>query len=196
MARRSKISRKTKETDISVKVDLDGSGVSDCKTGIPFFDHMLDQISKHSLIDITINAKGDIEIDGHHTVEDVGLTLGASFAEGLGDKGGITRYAQASVPMNEALVEASVDISGRPFLVFDSPPLTGKVGEFDVELAEEFFQALVNSAGITLHITVRRGSNMHHVIEAIFKAVARALGHAMRIDPRLNGAVPSTKEIL
>ncbi len=196
MARKATVERKTKETEISVQVDLDGSGISDCKTGIPFFDHMLDQISKHSLMDIAITAKGDIEIDGHHTVEDVGLTLGKALVDSLGDKAGITRYAQASIPMNEALADASLDISGRPYLVFDSPPMTGKVGEFDVELTEEFFQALVNSAGLTLHITVRRGSNMHHVIEAIFKAVARALGAAARIDPRLNGAIPSTKEIL
>jgi len=196
MARTASVKRKTKETDITVEIDLDGDGAGTRNTGVPFFDHMLDHLSRHSLIDLTVKASGDLAIDGHHTVEDVGLTLGQALARGLGDKKGIVRYGSASIPMNEALVEVSLDISGRPFCVFESPPLTGKVGEFDAELAEEFVRALANSAGLTLHLTVRRGSNLHHVIEAMFKALARALGQAVRLDPRLEGVTPSTKGVL
>ncbi len=193
MLRTASVTRKTKETDITVEVNLDGSGQSRINAGIPFFGHMLDHLARHSLIDITLDAKGDLEIDGHHTVEDAGLSLGQALSKAFGDKKGMTRYGFASIPMNEALVDVSLDISGRPFLVFDAELPKSKVGEFDAELAEEFIRALVNAAGLTLHVTVRRGSNLHHVIEAMFKALARALGDAVRIDPRLAGAVPSTK---
>lgn len=193
MPRTASVTRKTKETDITVEVNLDGSGQSRINAGIPFFGHMLDHLARHSLIDITVDAKGDLEIDGHHTVEDIGLSLGQALSKASGDKKGMTRYGFASIPMNEALVDMSLDISGRPFLVFDADLPKSKVGEFDAELAEEFIRALVNAAGLTLHVTVRRGTNLHHVIEAMFKALARALGDAVRIDPRLGGAVPSTK---
>ena len=193
MLRTSSVTRKTKETDITVEVNLDGSGQSRINAGIPFFGHMLDHLARHSLIDITVDAKGDLEIDGHHTVEDAGLSLGQALSKAFGDKKGMTRYGFASIPMNEALVDVSLDISGRPFMVFDADLPKSKVGEFDSELAEEFIRALVNAAGLTLHVTVRRGTNLHHVIEAMFKALARALGDAVRIDPRLAGAVPSTK---
>lgn len=193
MPRTASLTRKTNETDISVEVNLDGSGKSRINAGIPFFNHMLDHLARHSLIDITVEATGDLEIDGHHTVEDVGLTLGQALAKAFGDKKGMTRYGFASIPMNEALVDVSLDISGRPFLVFEAELPKSRVGEFDAELAEEFMRALSNSAGLTLHITGRRGTNLHHVIEAMFKALARALGEAVRIDPRLAGAVPSTK---
>ncbi len=196
MIRQSKVTRKTKETDITVALGLDGTGAGSINTGIPFFDHMLNQLSKHSLIDMDINASGDLEIDGHHTVEDVGLALGQALSESLGSKKGIVRYGHASIPMNEALVEVSLDISGRPYCVLEPGHMTGKVGEFDSELAEEFVRAFVNSAGLTLHLVVRRGSNTHHVIEAMFKAIARALGQAVRLDPKLAGVVPSTKDVL
>jgi len=196
MARTAKISRKTKETDITIEVNLDGDGESSIDTGIPFFDHMLDHLSRHSLMNITVKAKGDIEIDGHHTVEDVGLTLGGALAEALGDKKGITRYGFASIPMNEALAEVSLDISGRPYCVFASSLPQGKVGDFDVELAEEFTRAFVNAAGLTLHVTIKRGTNAHHMVEAMFKALARAMGQAIRLDPRLEGVIPSTKGAL
>lgn len=196
MARTAKEARTTNETNITVEIDLDGSGSSDIKTGIPFFEHMLDQLSRHSLIDMNINAKGDTQIDGHHTVEDVGIVLGTAFAKALGDKSGIRRYANVAVPMNETLVETAIDISGRPYCVFTSTELGGKVGEFDVELAEEFLRAFCNGAGITAHITVVRGGNMHHVVEAIFKSLARALGDAVCIDKRREGIIPSTKGAL
>jgi imidazoleglycerol-phosphate dehydratase len=196
MPRTASVTRKTKETDITVEVNLDGSGQARISAGIPFFGHMLDHLARHSLIDITVDAKGDLEIDGHHTVEDVGLSLGQALSKAFGDKKGMTRYGFASIPMNEALVDVSLDISGRPFMVFDADLPKSKVGEFDSELAEEFIRALVNAAGLTLHVTVRRGTNLHHVIEAMFKALARALGDAVRIDPRLAGAVPSTKGTL
>ncbi|MDH5757333.1 MAG: imidazoleglycerol-phosphate dehydratase HisB [Nitrospinota bacterium] len=196
MARTAKIARKTNETQITVEVRLNGSGKGSAATGVPFFDHMLDHLRVHSMIDITVNAKGDVEVDGHHTVEDVGICLGKAMAEALGEKKGITRYGAASIPMNEALAEVSLDISGRPFVVFESPRLSGKVGEFDVELAEEFIRAFANSAGLTIHVNVRAGTNLHHIVEAIFKAVARALGQAVAPDPRLGDAAPSTKGVL
>lgn len=196
MARTADFQRTTKETDINIGVDLDGVGEGKIDTGIPFFDHMLDHLSKHSLIDMNIAAKGDTEIDGHHTVEDVGITLGKALTDAWGDKAGMTRYGFASVPMNEALADVSLDISGRPFCVFEADLPKNKVGDFDVELAEEFFRALSNSAGLTLHITVRRGSNAHHVVEAMFKAVARAMGQAVALDPKLEGRIPSTKGAL
>mgnify|MGYP001240707186 CR=1 FL=1 len=196
MSREAQINRKTKETDISVKVNLDGSGQRSIETGIPFFDHMLDHFARHSMIDMDVKAVGDVTIDGHHTVEDVGLALGKALLKALGDKRGITRYGFASVPMNEALVEVSIDISGRPFCVFDSVSLEGKVGEFDVELAEEFLRAFSNNAAITTHVSVKRGTNMHHILEATFKSLARALGQAIMPDLRLQDDIPSTKEVL
>ncbi|VAX16097.1 Imidazoleglycerol-phosphate dehydratase [hydrothermal vent metagenome] len=196
MSRKARVERKTKETSIEVELDLDGRGAGLIDTGIPFLDHMLDHLSKHSLIDIDLKATGDLEIDGHHTTEDVGLCLGQALSEALGEKRGIVRYGYASIPMNEALVDVSLDISGRPFCVFDSERLAGKVGDFDAELAEEFLRALANKAGLTVHVTVKRGSNIHHIIEAMFKALARALGQAVRLDPRIEGAIPSTKETL
>jgi imidazoleglycerol-phosphate dehydratase len=196
MARTAKTTRKTAETDIAVEIDLDGTGKGSCATGIPFFDHMLDQLAKHSLIDMTITAAGDTHIDGHHTVEDVALTLGACLVDALGDKGGIVRYGFASVPMNETLAEASLDISGRPYCVFTVDIPKGKAGDFDVELAEEFFRSLANAAGLTLHLTVKSGTNLHHIVEALFKATARALGGAVRLDPRIAGVIPSTKGAL
>jgi imidazoleglycerol-phosphate dehydratase len=196
MSRTARKERKTNETDIVVTVDLDGVGANEIKTGVPFFDHMLAQLSKHSLIDMTIAATGDVEIDGHHTVEDVGITLGHALALAWGDKAGMTRYGAALIPMNEALAEVAVDVSGRPFCIFETNLPSGKIGEFDVELAEEFFRALANAAGLTLHITIRRGTNVHHTLEAMFKAVARALGQAVAPDPRRAGQIPSTKGAL
>ncbi len=196
MARRATIDRKTGETDISVTVNLDGEGKSVVGNGVPFFDHMLDQLGKHSLIDLDIRYKGDTEIDAHHTVEDVGLALGQALSKAWGDKKGMTRYGFSSIPMNEALAEVSLDVSSRPFCVFTADLPRDKVGEFDVELAEEFIRALCNSAGLTAHVTLKRGGNLHHCLEAIFKALARALGQAVSLDPRLAGSVPSTKGIL
>ena len=196
MARDAKVERTTKETSIRVELNLDGSGNGSANTGVPFFDHMLDHLRVHSMIDMTINAQGDTQVDGHHTVEDVGLCLGKALANALGEKKGITRYGAASIPMNEALAEVALDISGRPFVVFQAPSLAGKVGEFDVELAEEFIRALANAAGMTIHVHVRGGTNLHHIVEAVFKALARALGEALRPDPRLGGAIPSTKAVL
>jgi len=195
MSRTATETRITKETSVSAEVNLDGAGRGEFATGIGFFDHMLDHLATHSLIDMTIKAEGDLGVDGHHTVEDVGLTLGKALSRALGERRGITRYGFASVPMNEALAEVSLDISNRPFCVFDGPALTGKIGEFDAELAEEFIRALANAAGLTLHVTVRRGSNLHHVAEAVFKALARALGQAAALDARRVGA-PSTKGTL
>lgn len=196
MPRKAAAKRTTKETDISVEIDLDGTGSGNFATGVPFFDHMLDHLSKHSLIDMTVKATGDIEIDGHHTVEDVGITLGQALTEALSDRAGIVRYGSALIPMNEALAEASLDISGRPFCVFEADLPKERVGDFDVELAEEFFRAFANSAGLTLHVTSRRGANVHHILEAMFKAVARALGQAVSLDPRREGQIPSTKGAL
>ncbi len=193
MARTARITRKTNETDITVSVDLDGTGAGSRSTGIPFFDHMLDHLARHSLIDLTVDAKGDVEIDGHHTVEDVALTIGQALVQALGDKKGIVRYGFSSIPMNETLAEASLDISGRPYCVFTADLPKGKAGDFDVELAEEFFRGFANAAGLTLHLTVRYGTNLHHIVEALFKAAARSLGEAVRLDPRIAGIVPSTK---
>ena len=186
------IERTTKETAIKIRVDLDGSGEYDVNTGIGFFDHMLSQLSRHSLIDMTVQAKGDLHVDGHHTVEDVGLAIGTAIGKALGDKAGITRYANAFVPMDEVLAQATVDISGRPFLVFNTPELEGDIGGMDWEMNEEFFRALAFKAGITLHINVQYGSNKHHVCEAVFKAVARALRQAVALDAKQKG-IPSTK---
>ncbi|MBI5815631.1 MAG: imidazoleglycerol-phosphate dehydratase HisB [Nitrospinae bacterium] len=196
MSRTASVKRKTNETDISIQLDLDGAGTSAINTGVPFLDHMLDHLSRHSLIDMKVEAKGDLHIDGHHTVEDIGITLGQALSQAWGDKRGMTRYGFASIPMNESLVEVSLDVSGRPYCVFEASIPKGKVGEFDAELAEEFVRALVNSAGLTMHVDARRGTNLHHIVEAMFKAIARALGQAVRLDSRLEGAIPSTKGAL
>ncbi len=194
--RQASITRTTKETAISVSVNLDGTGQSDISTGIGFFDHMLDQVARHSLIDITIVAKGDLHIDFHHTVEDVGIALGQAIRQALGDRAGITRYADVHLAMDEALTRAAIDISGRPFLVFSANFTRDKVGEFDTELFEEWFRAFAINAGITLHVTNLYGSNNHHIAESAFKALARVLGAAVAIDPRRVGVIPSTKGTL
>jgi len=190
--RSASVQRKTLETQISVRLDLDGTGKSRLATGIGFFDHMLDQIARHGLIDLDIEAQGDLHIDAHHTVEDVGITLGQALAKALGDKQGLRRYGHAYVPLDEALARVVVDLSGRPGLVFDVPFTRATIGEFDVDLVREFFQGLVNHAAITLHIDCLRGANAHHQAETVFKAFARALRAATEADPRATG-VPSTK---
>ena len=195
MARTAEISRETKETQIKLSVTIDGSGSIDAKTGIGFFDHMLTHIAKHGLFDLKVDAKGDLEIDAHHTVEDVGICLGKAFAQALGDMKGIARFGHAVIPMDEALAEVTIDFSGRPFLVFEAELPRGKVGEFDSELTEEFFRAFAVNSRTTLHIVLRYGSNTHHCIEGIFKAFARALDRATQLDPRVTG-VPSTKGML
>lgn len=192
MARTSKINRKTSETDITVSLDLDGKGESDIQTPIPFLDHMLAQISRHGMFDLAIKAKGDTHIDFHHTVEDIGITLGQAFEKALGDKKGIRRYADVSLPLNEALAQCVVDISGRPYLVFNVNLPKAKIGEFDVELVAEFFQAFASNSGITLHINSPYWTNLHHIVEAIFKAFARALDQASLLDKR-SDQIPSTK---
>ncbi len=191
--RRATIKRKTKETDIAVTVDLDGAGKASIATGVGFFDHMLEQIARHSLIDVTIKAKGDLHIDQHHTVEDVGIALGQAIREALGDMKGITRYADVHLPMDEAMTRAAIDISGRPYLVWKVNFTRVKVGEMESELFREFFQAFAQNAGITLHIENLYGRNNHHIAETCFKAVARALRSAVAIDARQPKRVPSTK---
>lgn len=196
MERKASVSRRTKETEISVTVDLDGKGISKIATGVGFFDHMLDQLSRHSLVDMTISAKGDLHIDDHHTVEDTGIALGQAIAKALGERRGITRYASIDLAMDETLTRAALDVSGRPFLVWNVAFSAPKIGTFDTELVREFFQALAQNAGITLHVTNHYGANNHHVAETCFKAVARALRTAIEIDPRQADAVPSTKGTL
>ncbi|MEM7320778.1 MAG: imidazoleglycerol-phosphate dehydratase HisB [Pseudomonadota bacterium] len=191
--RRASIARKTAETDISVEINLDGTGSYDNKTGVGFFDHMLDQLSRHSLIDITIRAQGDLHIDDHHTVEDTGIALGQALIEALGDKRGIRRYGECHLPMDDAQVRCALDLSGRPFLIWSVEFPTPKIGTFDSELVREFFQALSTHGGITLHIDQLHGINSHHIAEAAFKSVARALRVAVETDPRKNDAIPSTK---
>ncbi|MEW6291973.1 MAG: imidazoleglycerol-phosphate dehydratase HisB [Pseudomonadota bacterium] len=191
--RTAEISRNTLETRIRVKLDLDGTGKSQLATGVGFFDHMLDQIARHGMIDLAIEAQGDLHIDAHHTVEDVGITLGQALAKALGDKKGLTRYGHAYVPLDEALARVVVDLSGRPGLSFNVEFTRALIGEFDVDLVREFFQAVVNHAGITVHIDSLRGVNAHHQAEAVFKAFARALRMAITPDPRAGGSVPSTK---
>ena len=190
--RNASISRKTRETDIQVEVNLDGTGASSISTGIGFFDHMLDQIARHSLIDLTIKAKGDLHIDFHHTVEDTGIALGQAIRQALGDLRGITRYADVHLPMDETLTRVAVDISGRSFLVFRTSFHTAKIGELDTQLVREFFQGFVNHCGANLHVNVMYGENVHHIVEACFKAAARALDQATQADPRIEG-VMSTK---
>lgn len=192
MSRTAKAVRATAETDIGLSVDLDGTGVADVETGVGFFDHMLCALSRHSLIDLTVRAKGDTEVDDHHTVEDTGIVLGRALSEALGDKRGIRRFGSALVPLDEALVLCAVDVSGRGGLYWDVAIGPDKVGTFDTELAHEFFVALAREAGITLHLHLVCGENAHHIIEAAFKACARALREAFEADPRVDG-VPSTK---
>jgi imidazoleglycerol-phosphate dehydratase len=194
--RKAEIARKTTETTISVAVDLDGSGRYDVKTGVGFLDHMLEQLSRHSLIDLKVRAEGDTHIDLHHTTEDVGIALGSAIGKALGDRKGITRYASIDLPMDEVCTRASVDVSGRPFLVWRVEFARPKVGDFDTELFREFFQALAQNAGITLHIVNLYGENAHHVAETCFKATARAFRVAFAIDPRNAEAIPSTKGTL
>ncbi len=191
--RRAQISRKTAETEITVDVNLDGTGVYDNETGVGFFDHMLDQLARHSLIDMTIRASGDLHIDDHHTVEDVGISLGQALAKAVGDKRGIRRYGACLLPMDDALVRAALDISGRPYLVWNVAMPTAQIGTFDTELVREFFQGFSTHAGLTLHVDKLHGINSHHIAEAAFKSVARALRDALEVDPRKSDAVPSTK---
>jgi len=191
--RQATIERTTKETAISATVNLDGAGHYDIATGVGFFDHMLEQLARHSMIDITLRTEGDLHIDAHHTVEDTGIALGMALKKALGERRGITRYGQAFAPMDEALARAAVDISGRPFLVWRLALTQPRMGEMDSELFEEFFRALAFAAGLTLHVEVLYGANNHHMIEGAFKAFARALRAAAEIDPRLGDAVPSTK---
>jgi imidazoleglycerol-phosphate dehydratase len=192
-ARIATISRNTNETQISVTVNLDGTGQSDFDTGIPFLDHMMDQIARHGLVDIAIKANGDLEIDAHHTVEDIGITLGQAVAEALGSKLGIRRYGHAYVPLDEALSRVVLDLSGRPGLEYHVIFPRATVGDFDVDLFHEFFQGFANHAKVTLHIDALRGRNAHHIIETIYKAFGRALRMAVEPDPRMAGAMPSTK---
>ena len=193
MARTADLRRDTKETQIRVCIDLDGTGQAQLATGIGFFDHMLDQIARHGLIDLIVEAQGDLHIDGHHTVEDVGITLGMAVAQAVGDKRGLTRYGHAYVPLDEALSRVVIDFSGRPGLHMRVRFTSGRIGEFDTQLAYEFFQGFSNHAGVTLHIDNLHGSNAHHQCETVFKAFARALRMALAIDPRSAGTIPSTK---
>ncbi len=195
--RSARVERNTKETQISVDLALDGTGRRTLDTPLPFLTHMLDALARHGLFDLTVHARGDIEIDGHHTVEDVGLVLGQAFREALGDRAGIARYGWATLPMDETLVTVAVDFSGRPAFVWKVAGLDGKwIGTFDCELAKEFFAAFATRAEMNLHVVLHHGGNPHHVIEIIFKALAKALDQATRIDPRTGGAVPSTKGTL
>lgn len=191
--RRASVTRQTKETRIAVEIDLDGTGRYDIATGIGFLDHMLEQLARHGLIDLTIRAEGDLHIDPHHTTEDTGITLGQAFAKALGDRRGITRYGQALIPMDETLSRVAVDISGRPFLVWQVDFTRERLGDLDTELFREWFQAFAQNAGITLHAACLYGLNNHHMIESTFKALARALRQAVALDPREAGTVPSTK---
>lgn len=196
VARTAKISRKTNETDISVEIDLDGTGKYDVKTGIGFFDHMLEQLSRHSLIDMTIRADGDLHIDAHHTSEDVGIALGQAMSKALADRAGIRRYASIDLAMDETLTKAALDVSGRPYLIWQVKFPRDKVGDYDTELFREFFHAFAHNAGITLHVINQYGENNHHIAETCFKAVARALRTAIEPDPRQSGVIPSTKGTL
>ena len=195
-SRRAAVSRDTKETQITVTVDLDGSGKSAFDTGLPFLEHMLDQVARHGLVDLEVKAKGDLEIDAHHTVEDIGITLGQAVKAALGDKKGIRRYGHAYVPLDEALSRVVIDLSGRPGLEFHVEFPRGKVGDFDTELFYEFFQGFVNHALVTVHVDCLRGRNAHHIVETVFKAFGRALRMACERDPRAGDALPSTKGAL
>jgi imidazoleglycerol-phosphate dehydratase len=194
-ARRAEIERKTAETQISIKLNLDGEGTCDIATGIGFLDHMLTLLAKHSFMDLTVKAKGDLEVDSHHTVEDIGIVLGEALQEALGDKAGIHRYGNCFIPMDETLAQVCLDFSGRPFLVFGAEIPKIQLGNYDTEMTEEFFRAVAVHCGLTLHIRVLYGSNVHHIIEAIFKAFARAVAEAAAVDPRVKG-VMSSKGVL
>ncbi|WRH64231.1 MAG: imidazoleglycerol-phosphate dehydratase HisB [Fuscovulum sp.] len=194
--RQAKIHRKTAETDVAISLNLDGTGQYDCHSGVGFFDHMLDQLARHSLIDLNVKAKGDLHIDDHHTVEDCGIAIGQALTQALGDKRGIRRYGHFNLAMDDAQVACALDLSARPFLVWNLPFPTAKIGTFDTELVREFFQALATHGGITLHVDLIHGVNSHHIAEAAFKAVARALRMAVEHDPRLGNALPSTKGAL
>jgi len=194
--RRASVSRKTKETQIEAEIDLDGQGRSDISTGIGFLDHMLDQLARHSLIDITLKAKGDLHIDFHHTTEDTGIVLGEAVAKALGERRGITRWGEATVPMDETLTRVALDASNRPYLIWKVGFSKPKLGEMDTELFKEWFQAFAQNAGLTLHIENLYGENNHHIVESCFKGLARALRAAIAIDPRKAGDVPSTKGVL
>jgi imidazoleglycerol-phosphate dehydratase len=195
-SRQATIARKTKETDITATVDLDGTGAYDIQTGIGFLDHMLEQLARHGLIDISLKAKGDLHIDFHHTVEDTGIVLGQAIARALGDKAGITRYADVSLPMDETLTRVAIDVSGRPYLVWNVSFSRPKLGEMDTELFREWFQAFAQNAGLTLHIENVYGENNHHIAETCYKGLARALRQAISLDPRQGARVPSTKGTL
>jgi imidazoleglycerol-phosphate dehydratase len=195
-SRRAEVVRNTRETRIRVAVDLDGTGRAELATGIGFFDHMLEQIARHGLVDLAVQAEGDLHIDGHHTVEDVGITFGQAFARAIGDKAGVRRYGHAYVPLDEALSRVVVDLSGRPELIWNVRFTRAMIGEFDVDLAHEFFQGFVNHALVTLHVDNLRGDNAHHQCETVFKAFARALRMAAEPDPRATGTIPSTKGTL
>ncbi|MEP6389816.1 MAG: imidazoleglycerol-phosphate dehydratase HisB [Halioglobus sp.] len=194
--RRATVTRNTLETQITVSVNLDGSGTANFDTGVPFLEHMLDQIARHGMMDLDIKAKGDLHIDDHHTVEDIGITLGQAFSQAVGDKKGILRYGHAYVPLDEALSRVVVDFSGRPGLEFHVPFTRGQVGGFDVDLFYEFFQGFVNHAGVTLHVDNLRGENTHHQAETVFKAFGRAVRMALTADPAMAGITPSTKGVL
>jgi imidazoleglycerol-phosphate dehydratase len=194
--RKATVSRKTAETEITVEIDLDGSGSYDNQTGVGFFDHMLDQLARHALIDMRVRAVGDLHIDDHHTVEDTGIALGQALREALGDKRGIRRYGECHLPMDEAQVRCALDLSGRAFLVWNVDFPTPKIGTFDTELVREFFTAFAGNGGITLHVDRLHGFNSHHIAEAAFKAVARSLRDALEVDPRKADAIPSTKGAL
>ncbi len=195
MNRKAKIERKTAETEITVAIELDGSGQSEISTGIGFLDHMLTLFARHGFFDLSVNCQGDLNVDGHHSVEDIGITLGDAIREALGDKRGIVRYASRYIPMDESLAFSALDISGRPFLVYDGGAMAPMIGDYDTELTEEFLRALAFHAGITLHIRVLYGTNSHHKVEAIFKALGHALHDASRIDPAIQGVL-STKGVL
>ncbi len=196
IARTASVERITRETQIKLQLNLDGTGISRFVTGVPFLDHMLDQIARHGLIDLDIEAKGDLEIDAHHTVEDIGITLGMAFLKAIGDKKGIRRYAHAYVPLDEALSRVVIDISGRPGLIWNVSFPRSHIGAFDVDLFHEFFQGFINHADVTLHIDSLKGDNAHHVAETVFKAFGRALRAAAELDPRQLGVTPSTKGVL
>ena len=195
MSRKAMIERNTKETQIRLELDLDGRGEYSVETGVPFFDHMLDQVARHGFFDLTVNAEGDLEIDAHHTIEDVGICLGEAFKKALGDKVGVRRFGRGTMPMHEALASVILDFSGRPFLVFNADLPKAKVGEFDVELVEEFFTAFCNHSGANIHVNLAYGENLHHIVEAIFKAFGRALDDATGLDPRIE-TVMSSKGML
>jgi imidazoleglycerol-phosphate dehydratase len=196
MSRVGEARRRTGETDVRVRVELDGSGRATVKTGVGFFDHMLAALARHALLDLDVAAAGDLHVDGHHTVEDVGIVLGQALAQALGERRGIRRYGEATVPLDDALARAVVDVSGRPFLAYHAePPTWQMLGDYDVALTPEFFRGLATHGGLTIHVDLLRGQNAHHVVEAVFKAVARALGAAVMLDPRVTD-VPSTKGVL